>query len=154
MLSRTSPSALVSAWTPQLLLALAAVVVSGIYTALAAAELGGVLQVAPPVLGAALAAAAWWTAQDRARGLRWLAAAAVAAFVAVAIVQTPPPLLSMALVALGGVVLVGGLRIAGKLPDARTTTAMLAAAAVALVPVRGLGEICRGPSVVGLRDVG
>ncbi|MCY4114270.1 MAG: O-antigen ligase family protein [Chloroflexi bacterium] len=152
MLSRTSPSALVSAWTPQLLLALAAVVVSGSYGALAAAELGGVLQVAPPVLGAALASAAWWTAQDRARGLRWLAAAAVAAFVAVAIVQTPPALLSMALVALGGAVLIGGLRIAGKLPDAGTTTAMLAAAAVALVPFRGLGEIAVGPSVVGLSD--
>ena len=148
----TSPSALVSAWTPQLLLALAAVVVSGSYGALAAAELGGVLQVAPPVLGAVLAAAAWWTAQDRARGLRWLAAAAVAGFVAVAIVQTPPALLGMALVALGGVVLVGGLRIAGKLPDARTTTAVLAAAAVALVPFRGLGEIALGPSVVGLSD--
>ena len=67
-------SFLVSAWTPQLLLALAAVVVSGSYGALAAAELGGVLRVAPPVLGAALAAAVWWTAQDRARGLRWLAA--------------------------------------------------------------------------------
>ena len=148
----TSPSAHVSAWTPRLLLALAAVVVSGSYGALAAAELGGVLQAAPPMLGAALAAAAWWTAQDRARGPRWLAALAVVGFVAVVIVQMPPALLGVALVAFGGVVVVGGLRIAGKLPDARAATALLAAASLALVPFRGLGEIALGPSVVGLSD--
>ena len=152
MLSRTSPSAVVSAWTPQILLALAVVVVSGLYGALAAARLGGLLQAMPPVLGAALAAGAWWTAQDRARGLRWPAAAAVVGLVAVAIVQMPPALLGMALVAFGGVAVVGGLRIAGRLPDARTTTAILAAAALALVPFRGLGEIPLGPSVLGLSD--
>lgn len=152
MLSRASPSAVVSAWAPQLLLALTAVVVSGLYGAIVAARVGGLLQAAPPVLGAALAAAAWWAAQDRARGLRWLAAAAVAGFVAVAIVQMPPALLGLALVAFGGVVVVGGLRIAGKLPDARAATALLAAAALALVPFRGLGEIALGASVVGLSD--
>ena len=152
MLSRTSSSAIAPAWAAPLLLALAAVVVSGLYGALAATNLGGLLRVIPPVFGAALAAAAWWMAQDQARGLRWLAAAAVVGFLAAAIVQAPPALLVMSLGALGGVVVIAGLRAAGALPDARTATAVLAAASVALVPFRGLGEIPLGPSVVGLSD--
>ena len=135
-----------------MLLALAAVVVSGLYGALAATNLGGLLRVIPPVFGAALAAAAWWMAQDQARGIRWLAAVAVVAFLAAAIVQAPSALLVMSLGALGVVVVVAGLRAAGALPDARTATAVLAAASVALVPFRGLGEIPLGPSVVGLSD--
>ena len=152
MLSRTSSSAIAPAWAAPLLLALAAVVVSGLYGALAATNLGGLLRVIPPVFGAALAAAAWWMAQDQARGLRWLAAVAVVGFLAAAIVQAPPALLVMSLGALGVVVVVAGLRAAGALPDARTATAVLAAASVALVPFRGLGEIPLGPSVVGLSD--
>ena len=152
MLSRTSSSAFAPAWAAPLLLALAAVVVSGLYGALAATNLGGLLRVIPPVFGAALAAAAWWMAQDQARGLRWLAAVAVVGFLAAAIVQAPPALLVMSLGALGGVVVIAGLRAAGALPDARTATAVLAAASVALVPFRGLGEIPLGPSVVGLSD--
>ena len=152
MLSRTSSSAIAPAWAAPLLLALAAVVVSGVYGALAATNLGGLLRVIPPVFGAALAAAAWWMAQDQARGLRWLAAVAVVGFLAAAIVQAPSALLVMSLGALGVVVVVAGLRAAGALPDARTATAVLAAASVALVPFRGLGEIPLGPSVVGLSD--
>ena len=152
MLSRTSSSAIAPAWAAPLLLALAAVVVSGLYGALAATNLGGLLRVIPPVFGAAVAAAAWWLAQDQARGLRWLAAAAVVGFLAAAIVQAPPALLIMSLGALGVIVVVAGLRAAGALPDARTATAVLAAASVALVPFRGLGEIPLGPSVVGLSD--
>ena len=152
MLSRTSSSAIAPAWAAPLLLALAGVVVSGLYGALAATNLGGLLRVMPPVFGAALAAAAWWMAQDQARGLRWLAAVAVVGFLAAAIVQAPSALLVMALGALGGVVVIAGLRAAGALPDARTATAVLAAASVALVPFRGLGEIPLGPSVVGLSD--
>ena len=152
MLSRTSSSAIGPAWAAPSLLALAAVVVSGLYGALAATNLGGLLRVIPPVFGAALAAAAWWMAQDQARGLRWLAAVAVVGFLAAAIVQAPSALLVMSLGALGVVVVVAGLRAAGALPDARTATAVLAAASVALVPFRGLGEIPLGPSVVGLSD--
>ncbi len=152
MLSRTSPSAIGPAWAAPLLLALTAVVVSGLYGALAATNLGGLLRVIPPVFGAALAAAAWWMAQDQARGLRWLAAVAVVGFLAAAIVQAPSALLVISLGALGVIVVVAGLRAAGALPDARTATAVLAAASVALVPFRGLGEIPLGPSVVGLSD--
>ena len=152
MLNRTSPSAIASVWPPLLLLALAALVVSSLYAALAVTSRGGLLHAIPPVFGAVIAAAAWWTAQDQARGLRWLAAAAVAVFLATAIVQMPPALLVMALAALGAVVVVAGLRAAGGLPDARTATAVLAAAALALVPFRGLGEIPLGASVLGLSD--